>query len=153
MVAQSLFIGYCEIMLENIKIYTSDICWNHILTDLGAVLVDNPNIADVVLDDIDIKAPISVVDLQKIILDCLNNQDIIKDVFGDNDIVLPTLQHKIVVLLYKNPGITMNELKNALGVMPGVTTHAVETAVYQLRKKYGHDFIQNTNGKYKIGRI
>lgn len=153
MVAQSLFIGYCEIMLENIKIYTSDICWNHILTDLGAVLVDNPNIADVVLDDIDIKAPISVVDLQKIILDCLNNQDIIKDVFGDNDIVLPTLQHKIVVLLYKNSGITMNELKNALGVMPGVTTHAVETAVYQLRKKYGHDFIQNTNGKYKIGRI
>ena len=152
MVAQCGFIRYCEIMLSNVKIYTSDLYWNRILTDLGAVVVDNPNIADVVFDDIDINTPISVVDLQKIIFDCMNNLDIIRDIFGV-DVILPSLQHKIVVLLYKNPDITMNELKNALGLMPGVTTHAVETAVYQLRKKYGRDFIQNINGKYKIGQL
>lgn len=139
-------------MMENIKIFASDEYWNHILTDLGADMVDSPNIADVVFDDIKIKAPISVPKLQMIILDAFENKDIIKNVFG-RDVILPKLQHKIIVFLYKNPNITMRELKNMIGVLPNVTTHAVENAVYQLRKTYGCDIIQNEKGKYKIGRI
>ena len=139
-------------MLEGIKIYTSDTYWNHILTDLGADVVDSPKIADVIFDDADVNTPISVSDLKKIILDCADNNEIIQKIFGKN-VVLPLLQHKIVVLLYKNPNLTMAELKNALGFLPSVATHVVENAVYQLRKVYGHDFIINNNGKYKIGKI
>jgi len=139
-------------MLDNIKIYTSDKYWNHILTDLGANLVDAPDVADVVFDDININAPVSVDDLQSIILSHFNNNDIIVDVFG-HSVVLSELQRKIVVALYKNPNIQMRELKLAVGVMPDVATHSVENAIYQLRKTFGHDFILNENGGYKIGRI
>lgn len=139
-------------MIENIKIYTSDEIWNHILTDLGAVLVDSPNESDVVLDDVDINTPVSVVELQSLILNHFENKDIINAVFG-RDVVLPKLQHKIIVQLYKHPNITMRELKGLIGVLPNITTHAVENAVYQLRKIYGCDIILNIDGKYKIGRI
>lgn len=139
-------------MLENIKIYASDKFWNHILTDLGANICDSPNVADVIFDDIKPKAPVSVPELQTLILGAFENKDIIHAVFG-RDIFLPKLQHKIIVFLYKNPNITMRELKDMIGVLPNITTHAVENAVYQLRKTYGCDIIQNINGKYKIGRI
>ncbi len=139
-------------MMENIRIYTSDKYWNQICNDLGMIIVDSPNVADVVFDELDIDKPISIANLQNIILNCVNNVDIIHDIFG-KDVVLSNLQRKLIVLLYKNPNITMRELKSALGVLPDMTTHAVETAIYQLRKTYGHDFIINTNGTYKIGRI
>lgn len=139
-------------MLENIKIYTSDKYWNLILTDLGACVVDNPDIADVIFDDIAIQNPISVDELQALILSQFNNNDIIRDVFGC-DIVLPQLQRKIVVALYKQPNIQINELKKAVGLTPDITTHSVENAIYQLRKTFGHDFILNENGGYKIGRV
>ena len=139
-------------MFENIQIYTADKYWHSILANLGAILVDSPNAADVVFDDIDMKKPISIPELQNIILDCVNNTDIIQKIFGKN-VYLPVLQHKIVVALYKTPNISMPELKCALGLLPDVTTHVVENAIYQLRKIYGHDFILNQDGKYKIGCI
>jgi hypothetical protein len=139
-------------MLENIKVYTADEFWNHIFSDLGVIVVDSPNAADVVFDDIDTNTPISVSQLQERILAQFENKDIIRTVFG-REIVLPRLQHKIIVILCKNPNITMRELKDMIGVLPDVTTHAVENAVYQLRKTYGCDIIQNIDGKYRIGRI
>ena len=139
-------------MLDNIKIYTSDKYWKGILTDLGANLVESPDCADVIFDDIKINTPISVYDLQSLILNQFNNDDIIVDVFG-RDTVLPELQRKIVVALYKNPNIQIRELKLLVGVMPDITTHSVENAIYQLRKTFGHDFIVNENGGYRIGRI
>jgi len=139
-------------MIENIKIYTSDKYWQHIFTDLGAAVVNAPNIADVMFDDVDVPAPVSLAELQSIIFNRLDNQDIIKDVFGQF-VILPKLQHKIIVALYKNPDITIRELKDFLGFLPDLTTHTVENAIYQLRKNYGRDFIKNTKGKYKIGRV
>lgn len=139
-------------MAENIKIYATDLCWQHILADLGAVLVESPNVADVVFDDLNIQEPVSLSHLKSIIFDSLDNRDIIKSIFGQF-VMLPALQRKIVVLLYKNPDISINELKELLGVLPNVTTHTVENAIYQLRKNYGHEFIINAKGKYKIGHI
>lgn len=139
-------------MFQGIKIYASDRYWNQIFADLGAEIVDSKNAADVIFDDIDIKPPISMPDLQNIIFDCCNNTDIIHKIFG-KDVTLSALQHRIVVLLYKNPDITMRDLKNALGLTPDVATHAVETAIYQLRKTYGHDFIQNIDGGYRLGQL
>ena len=139
-------------MMEKIKIYTSDTYWKRILMDLGACVVDSSDVADVIFDDINFNAPISVDELQNIILSVFNNNDIIRDVFG-RDVVLPELQRKIIVALYKNPNIQISELKMAVGLSPDITTHSVENAIYQLRKTYGHDFIINENGGYKIGRI
>jgi len=139
-------------MLKNVKIYTSDIYWNHILTGLGADVVDSPNVADVIFDDLQFDAPVYIGDLKNIILSSLDNFDIIKKIFGKN-VVLSQLQRKIIVMLYKNPNVNMNDLKSLIGVSPNVTMHAVETAIYQLRKIYGRDFIVNNNGKYKIGKI
>lgn len=139
-------------MLENIKIYTSDEYWNHILTDLGACVVDSADTADVIFDDIAIQNPVSVDDLQNLILSQFNNNDIIHAVFG-RDVVLPQLQRKIVVALYKNPNIQIHDLKKAVGLSPDITTHSVENAIYQLRKTFGCDFILNENGGYKIGRV
>ena len=144
--------GYCGTMFKGIKIYTSDKYWNHIFTDLGADIVDSKNTADVVFDDVNIDAPVSILDLQDIIFNRQNNSDIIRSVFG-TDVALSVLQRKIIVLLYKNPNISMRELKDALGLAPDIATHSVENAIYQLRKVYGHEFIQNINGGYKIGHL
>ena len=139
-------------MLGNIKVYTSDKYWAHILTDLGVCIVDTPDVADVMFDDIKIQTPISVNDLQNIILSRFNNNDIIRDVFGQ-DIVLPELQRKIIVVLYKNPNVDIHKLKEMVGVSPDITTHSVENAIYQLRKTFGREFIFNDKGGYKIGHI
>ena len=139
-------------MLGNVKIYTSDKYWNHILADLGACLVETPDIADVIFDELSINAPISVDDLQSLVVSQFNNNDIIANVFG-RDVALPALQRKIIVALYKKPNIQMRELKLAVGLSPDITTHSVENAIYQLRKTFGHDFILNEKGGYKIGRI
>ena len=139
-------------MLGNVKIYTSDKYWNHILADLGACLVETPDVADVIFDDLSINAPISVDDLQSLVVSQFNNNDIIANVFG-RDVALPALQRKIIVALYKKPNIQMRELKLAVGLSPDITTHSVENAIYQLRKTFGHDFILNEKGGYKIGRI
>lgn len=139
-------------MLENITIYTSDEYWLRILTALGANVVKTPENADVIFDDITIYAPISVDDLQRLILTQFNNDDIIRNVVG-TDVSLPKLQRKIIVALYKNPDIKISELKQAVGIIPDIATHSVENAIYQLRKIYGHDFIQNINGKYKLGSV
>jgi len=139
-------------MNVSIKVYTKDQYWNHILTDLGVDVVSESSMADVILDEIDIQTPISVTDLQSILINAANNTEIIKSVFG-KDVFLPALQHKIVVLIYKNPCINIKDLKSALGIAPDIATHSVENAIYQLRKIYGHDFILNENGGYKIGSI
>ena len=139
-------------MAMNTKIYATDIYWQHIFADLGATVVNNPKIADVVFDDIDVDIPIGIDSLKSIIFNCVDNRDIIKNIFGEY-VILPALQHKIVVALYKNPNIQINELKELLGVLPDVTTHTVENAIYQLRKNYGHDFILNAKGRYKIGHL
>ena len=139
-------------MLGNVKIYTSDKYWNHILADLGACLVETPDVADVIFDELPINAPISVDDLQSLVVSQFNNNDIIVNVFG-RDVALPALQRKIIVALYKKPNIQMRELKLAVGLSPDITTHSVENAIYQLRKTFGHDFILNEKGGYKIGRI
>lgn len=139
-------------MLDNIKIYTSDVYWKQIFSDLGATMVDSANVADIVFDDLKIEIPVSVIELQNILLDKVDNSDVIQHVFGDN-VKLSNLQRRLMVLLYKNPDMNIHDLKSALGMSPDMTTHAVETAIYQIRKIYGHNIIENVNGKYKIGHV
>lgn len=139
-------------MLTGIRIYSSDVVWRHILADLNAVVLDAPDTAEVNLDDISLEIPISALDLKAVILSALDNTKILQDIFG-KAVYLPQLQAQIVVWLYKTGGLSLNALKKVLGYMPNMTTHAVDTAIYQLRKNYGKDFIQNKNGVYIIGKL
>ncbi len=139
-------------MLSGIRIYSSDALWRQILGDLNATVLDGPDVADVNLDTLSLKLPISVVELKAAILGATDNSNIICNIFG-REIPLPRLQRQIIVLLYKTGGMSIADLKNALGYSPNTTTHTVDTAIYQLRKTYGHNFILNKNGIYSIGQL
>jgi len=139
-------------MLSGIRIYASDNIWRQILADLGATVLPVPTPGDINFDDLDISDTISVLDLKSMIINARDNTDVLYRMFGEN-VTLPYAQGKIVALLYKNDGMTINELKTALGYAPDVATHAIDTAIYQLRQKYGRGFIKNTNGVYCLGKL
>ena len=81
-----------------------------------------------------------------------NNDFIINELLGKNA-KLTRLQKMMVVALHKSGGMNGEELKVALGYAPDAATHTVDTAIYQLRKIYGHEFIKNDCGVYKIGKL
>ncbi|MBR1380286.1 MAG: hypothetical protein IJ560_01720 [Alphaproteobacteria bacterium] len=138
-------------MLGGIRIYTSDVVWRQILGDLGATVVDLPADSDVDFDTIKLNDKISGIELKAKILGAMDNTGIMKKIFG-HDMILPPAQEKIIARLY-NGGANMAELKVALGYDACVATHAVDTAIYQLRKTFGHQFIINNGGIYTIGKL
>lgn len=139
-------------MLKDIRIFSADPVWRKILTDLEAVVLDSPDVADVNLDDLNLDFPITTLELKAAILKAIDNTNILKHVFGEQ-VNLSQLQTQIVVWLYRTGGMSVAELKNVSGFAPNMTTHAVDTAIYQLRKLYGHDFILNKDGKYYLGKL
>ena len=139
-------------MLSGIRIYASDCVWRQILADFGATVLDAPNSTDINFDDFGDVGILSPLELKSLIVGASDNGHILRDVFG-RDVSLPRVQGQIVVLLYKSGGMTVTELKHALGYSPDVTTHTVDTAIYQLRRTYGRAFIKNTNGVYRLGQL
>ena len=145
-------IGYDDDMLNGIRIYTSDATWRHILTDLGAAVLDRPDMAGVNFDTLDVPVRVSVVELKSLILAALDNTDMLQQIFG-GPVSIPRMQARIAVLLYKTGGMRSDEIKAALGYSPNTATHTVDTAIYQLRRAYGRDFIINDDGVYRLGRL
>lgn len=139
-------------MLNGIRIFTSDATLRNILTDFGAVVVDDKLVADVDLDAIALRLPVAPMELKSAIIAALDDSDVLKSVFGRIPELSP-VQRQIVVRLKKNGGMSADELKMALGYARDATTHTVDTAVYGLRKLFGHEFIKNENGIFKIGGI
>ncbi len=139
-------------MLRDIRIYSSDPVWRHILSELDAVVLDAPDMADVNIDDLSLDLPIGPMELRVAILNAMDGARIIAQVFG-HDIQLPRAQRQVIIWLKKTGGMSAADLRIALGYAPDATTHAVDTAIYQLRRAYGHDFIQNNNGIYCIGHL
>ena len=144
---------YPGIMLNGIRIYSSNPTWRHILSELGATVVDTQNVLDVNFDKIAPDSPISITELQSLVFNCADNTKILQSVFGKNVPQLSDIQKDIIVSLVRSGGMTGNELKDAFGYMPGVATHTIDTAIYTLRKKYGHDFITLDGKVYKIGTV
>jgi hypothetical protein len=139
-------------MLTGLGIFTSNIYWAGILSDLNAVLVDNANLADVNLDSLGLTIPVTPLELKSAIISGLDDTKILESVFG-RAVQLSPIQRRIVVRLKKTGGMTADELKSALGYVHDTTTHTVDTAIYGLRKLFGRDFIINENGIFKIGGI
>ena len=139
-------------MLNGVRIFATDKIWRQILADFGATVTDAPNVTDVNFDELNISGIISPLQLKSIILSALDNGNILYRLLGRH-VVLSKLQTQIIVFLYKTGGLTYADLKSMLGVMPNVATHTIDTAIYQLRQKFGREFIQNINGVYKIGKL
>jgi len=140
------------VMLNGIRVYSCDPFWRNILKDLGATVLDAPNITDLNFDSLNITMPVSPIQLKAALLEASDYSNIIRKIFG-KDMHLSALHAQIIVKLYKSGGMNMGVLKSALGYSADATTHTVDTAVYQLRKLFGHDFILNDNGVYRIGKL
>ena len=139
-------------MLSGIKIFSSDEYWRRIAFDFGATLVDNAKFADANIDVLRLKLPITPIAFHAAIIAASDNDAIITKVFGRH-VELSPIQKQIIVKLYQNGGMSAEEIKIAIGYAKDTATHTVETAIYGLRKMFGHDFIINENGLFKIGGI
>lgn len=145
-------IYYAKNMLAGIRIYTSDIVWRQIFSDLNATVVDSSFSADLNFDDIAPKKPLTPIELKSLILSEIDTSELLRGIFG-HDVFLSRIQTQIIVLLHRNQGLTAVQLKQALGYPSDIATNSIDTAIYQLRKKYGRNFIENDGGVYKLGRI
>ncbi len=139
-------------MLSGVRIYTSDPIWHQILTDFGAMVMDAPTTGCINFDEITPNATVSVLELKSLLLNATDTGNVLRLVFG-HDVSLPQIQAQIVAFLYQSGGMTISELKNALGYAPDVATHSIDNAIYLLRKTYGRSFIKNTNGVYRLGEL
>lgn len=139
-------------MLSGMRIYTSDSVWCQILGDLGATVTDTVGATDINFDKLNLKQPVTITELKAAILGAFDADVIINELLGKNA-KLTRLQKMMVVALHKSGGMNGEELKIALGYAPDAATHTVDTAIYQLRKIYGHEFIKNDGGVYKIGKL
>ena len=144
--------GIYNNMLSGIRVFSSDLVWRQILSDLNAVVLDMPSATDINLDNVDIPMPISAQELKALLIRAGDNTGILNTVFG-RPVSLSNLQSQIIATLYNTGGLSLSQLKSALGYAPDTSTHAVDTAIYQLRKMFGHEFIINDNGVYRLGRI
>ena len=139
-------------MLTGIRIYSSDAIWRQILSDFGAIICAEPTPGVINFDTLNISGIPSPLELKSVILDAADTGGVLRLVFHD-DVSLSRIQAQIVVSLYDSGGMTMSELKSALGYAPDITTHSIDTAIYQLRKVYGRTFIKNLNGVYSLGEL
>lgn len=139
-------------MLQGIRIFSADSAWRKILADLGAVVTDTSDAADVNLDALGICGVVTPMELKAAILDAMDVGPALVRIFG-RCVRLPRMQLQIVMQLYRTGGMTGAQLRAAIGVAPDVTTHAVDNAIYQLRKTFGRDFIQNRDGVYSLGKL
>ena len=140
------------VMLKGIRVYSADNVWRAILRDLGATVLDAPNNTDINFDSLNISMPVSPIELKSALLNAADTSKIITKLFGTN-VRLSNLHTQIIVQLYKSGGMDSVRLKTSLGYSADATTHTVDTAIYQLRKMYGHEFIVNENGVYRIGKL
>ena len=140
-------------MLDGIRIYSSDGVWRNILAELGAIVSDVPDVTYLDFDSLGLALPATPIVIKTAIQNAIDgNIQILHDILGRR-VHLTYIQAQIIIMLHKSGGMTGADLRTALGYSPNATTHAVDTAIYQLRKIFGRDFIINTNGIYKIGRI
>ena len=145
-------IVYHLYMFTGIQIFSSDPIWRQIFSDLNATVHEKPSISVINFDDLSVPPSVGLMELKSLILDAADIGRVLYEIFGKN-VSLPQIQSQLLVLLYKSGGMTANQLKHALGYAPDAATHTVDTAIYQLRKTYGHNFIRNTKGVYSIGEL
>jgi len=146
-------------MFDEITFWTDDKVWRGILSDLGAVAVDE-SVADFVLKSSEFRVQSSdnvpsIIELKSHILAEIDRtqREILRKIFGrDVSQSMSPVQIKIVIALYRAgaAGCGGEDLRNIMGYSAGTNTHAGDTAIYTLRKMFGNGFIVNDGGRYKL---
>ena len=139
-------------MLTGVRIYSSDTIWRQILQELNADVLIAPTKTDLIFEELNIKDKITPLELKEIIIRAMDNTEILQKIFG-RPVHLSQIKSHLLTILYKTGGLSGSELKAALGYAPNTSTHAIDTAIYQLRRTYGNNFIRNINGVYSIGEL
>ena len=140
-------------MLNGFRFWTDDKIWRGIFIDLGAVPAAR-DIADI--EKKRTRGTILKTNLLELKASAIAGADmrvarIIKNACG-YDCDLSDAQKKIVLALaHADLGLSVGDLRAALGYAMNADTHAPDTIIYQLRKKFGGDFIKFDNGMYKLG--
>ncbi|MCL2017255.1 MAG: hypothetical protein FWG80_00565 [Alphaproteobacteria bacterium] len=139
-------------MLTGITFWTDDEIWRGILTDLGASFVAS-DAADLIFNPKEYAGVMNLLELKSKIMadiDTLLTRAVHRTK-GKNP-NLSRYQAKIITLLERagGAGVRADTLRAAMGYSPGVNTRALDTAIYNLRKIFGTDFIKTENGKYKL---
>ena len=144
---------YDNAMLSGIAFWTDDNIWIGILTDLGGVYVDK-NIADLIFIPSKYPAKINPSVLKSRIMSDIDKSflDAALRVCRDKSSMLSRPQIKIIALLERSGlgGISGEDLRAAMGYSADAATHALDTAIYNIRKIMGSDFIKTNNGKYEL---
>lgn len=136
-------------MFNGITFWTDDKVWRGILTDLGAQFSPRES-ADVIFSP---NKKFSPTELNAEILRLSDSRESeILKIICKNTILCSGAQKKIIMALYHagKDGIDSVGLQQKLGYAAGASTNAVGTAIYQLRKTFGKDFIKSDGGKYKL---
>lgn len=121
------------------------------MRDLGATITDESS-SDIDFDLLNLPQPTSPIAIKAAVMDAMDNTDMLMKIFG-RPVSLSRMQSQIVMLLYKSGGMSSAQLRTEMGYAPDTSTHAIDTAIYQLRRNFGRDFIRNNDGIYQIGRI
>ena len=140
-------------MTDAIKFWTKDKIWAGILTDMGFVAADAPQDADFVWAPP--HGPLTAIDLRGEILrqiDAARIADLCR-IFGDRADTVGGVQEKIALFLHRRGGLTIRQMNEFLGYSADTKTHTVDTAIYQLRRAFGPDFILCNNGVYTLGKL
>lgn len=140
-------------MLNGTTFFTRDNIWADILTQLGGVRDTKRHTADFTFTPPTHR--ISAMDLKAEILkqvDAGKGRIMIK-IFGKEIPPISPAQEKIILLLYKHGGMGIGQLNAALGYSANTKTHTCDTAIYQLRKTFGADFIKQSDGIYQLGKL
>ena len=137
-------------MLSGITFWTSDKIWHGILADLGAAPA-GPDLADLVFAPEEYAGAPTVLELKSKIVAEIDRERAaaVKKACGATASV-STVQAKIICLLERagKRGVSAEVLRRAMGYSPGANTRALDTAVYNLRKIFGADFIKTEKGKF-----
>ena len=140
-------------MLNGIKIFSSDNVWRQILSEFGAEVLYAPDVVGVDFDALEIPQPATAMEIKTAIQNAIDgNIHELHKILG-RTVQLPVTQAQIVLLLKKTGGMPASDLRTAMGYSPNATTHTVDTAIYQLRKRFGRNFIINDGGVYKLGGL
>ncbi|MCL1902537.1 MAG: hypothetical protein FWG18_02840 [Alphaproteobacteria bacterium] len=148
---------------NEIRFFSDCPVWHGIMTDLGAVPVPKAS-ADVEIKQG--KAPLAPMELKAKILADIDAREkkVLDSVFGHDANSGPRgrgtqavgglapAQKKIVIMLQRAgaAGLGSEELRTAFGYAHTTTTHTIETAVSNLRARFGSDFIKFENGRYIV---
>ena len=140
-------------MPNTVQFWTDDKIWAGILTDMGYAVADATHGADFIW--MPPSGPLTPMELRGEVLGQIDAARIadMRAIFGERANTVGGVQEKIALMLYRRGGLTIRQINEFLGYSAETKTHTADTAIYQLRRTFGNQFIMCNNGIYSLGKL